>query len=229
MELEESFQFSNRPKACDQPGSNIFLWALIMVNGIKNIWGQSFYHNSAYLILSTAFLASSGFIYWWLAARWTSSYNVGIATTLVSVMTYIGIVGQMGLNISIIRFLPGSKNPAGKINTSITIVSIIALISTVIFLLVSGRLSNNLVFIRKDSLLTLSFVIFMVFAALNVTIESIFIALRSSINVLIKNVVLSVIKVGFLFVFLSMGGYGIFTSWALAIVITVGFSFFYCQ
>jgi len=44
--------------------------------------------------------------------------------------------------------------------------------------------------------------------------------------VLIKNVVLSLLKVGILVPFIFLGGYGIFSSWAVAIVITIAVSFF---
>jgi O-antigen/teichoic acid export membrane protein len=193
---------------------------------IRNFREQSLYLNSIYLIMSTSVLAVSGFAYWWLAARLSSSYDLGIAATLVSLMTYIGMVSQIGLNIGIIRFLPRSQNQSGIVNTCITVVVLLAGISSIGFLFISNLVSVNLSFLHDSPLIAISFIVFMMFAALNVIIENIFIAVRKSINVFIKNSVLSVLKVSFLFFFLSLGGYGIFASWAVALMISATFSYF---
>jgi O-antigen/teichoic acid export membrane protein len=66
----------------------------------------------------------------------------------------------------------------------------------------------------------------MIFASLNLIIESSFIALRQSINVLIKSFLISILKVSSIFFFLFLGGYGIFSSWAIALIITVVLSYF---
>ena len=195
-------------------------------NALGKFREQSLFLNSVYLIMSTAVLAIFGFAYWWLAARLSSAYELGIAATLVSVMTYVGMISQVGLNISVIRYLPGSQNQSGIINTCMTVVVIVAGILSIGFLLSSTAVSDKLSFLRESPFIAISFIVFMIFAALNIMIEYIFIAIRKSINVFLRNSVLSILKVGFLFVFLFMGGYGIFAAWAVALMITVVFSYF---
>ena len=198
----------------------------MLANTIRKIREQSLYLNSMYLVMSTAILALFGFVYWWLAARFSSSYDLGIAATLISVMTYLGMISQLGLNVGILRYFPGSQNRSGIVNTSLTVVMLAAIILSIGFLVISELISTRLAFLRQNPLITISFIVFMVFAALNVIIESLFIALRQAIMVFIRNSVLSFLKVGSLFFFVFLGGYGIFASWAVALVMIAIFSYF---
>jgi O-antigen/teichoic acid export membrane protein len=198
----------------------------MIARAIRKVREQSLYLNSMYLVMSTAILALFGFVYWWLAARFSSSYDLGIAATLISVMTYLGMISQLGLNVGILRYFPGSQNRSGIVNTSLTVVMLAAIILSIGFLVISELISTRLAFLRQNPLITISFIVFMVFAALNVIIESLFIALRQAIMVFIRNSVLSFLKVGSLFFFLFLGGYGIFASWAVALVMIAIFSYF---
>ncbi len=192
-----------------------------MFERLRKIVLDPLYLNSLFLMLSTGVLSVSGFAYWWLAARLSPSYEVGLSATLVSSMTYIGILSQLGLNVGILRYLAGSKDTAGQVSSSLTVVGAAAAVASVLFVLASSRLSPTLSFLIGNPLISISFIAFMVFAALNVTTESVFIALGTSVNVFLKNTLLSILKIAFLFVFIPFGAYGILTAWMMAIVIAV--------
>lgn len=182
------------------------------------------YLNSLYLMTSTLIMAILGFLYWLAAAQLYPPAEVGIAATLVSIMTYVSMISQLGINAGLMRFLPKSGDKTIKINTSLTFVTIAAITVSLVFLLGVKRLTPDLAYLSMNGFSVLSFVIFMVFGAVNLSVESVLIALRNGSSVLLKNSLLSIGKVAFLFIFVAFGSYGLFASWALATVVATVFA-----
>jgi O-antigen/teichoic acid export membrane protein len=55
------------------------------------------FKNSGALILGTGFTSVLGFVYWWYSARSFSPEVIGIASALISVMGFVGLVGEAGM------------------------------------------------------------------------------------------------------------------------------------
>jgi O-antigen/teichoic acid export membrane protein len=178
------------------------------------------YRNSLYLMASTVVLAGFGFFFWIIAARGFTTAEVGIATTLISVSTLISSFCILGLNISLNRFLPKSEKRSEMISSSFILVSLAAVLATVIFLIGVNLFSPKLSFLTSNFLYVLTFIFFIVILSLNSLIDSVFIAYRASGNVLFKNTILSALKIGFIFLFVSFGAYGIFSSFATSMAIS---------
>lgn len=174
---------------------------------------DSLYRNSIYLILSTAIMAVFGFFFWIINARLFSSTQIGLATTLVSIVTLISGFSMLGLNNGIIRYLPGSEQKSEKINTAITLVSAASVVLAIIYLLGIEFFSPKLAFIKDNIFYTLLFILFVMFASLNVITDSIFVAFRTTKYVLIKNTSLSIVKIILPIFLVSFGAVGIFSSY----------------
>jgi O-antigen/teichoic acid export membrane protein len=69
---------------------------------------DSLYRNSIYLMLSTGVMAVFGFFFWIINARLYSAEQVGIGTTLISIITLISSFSLLGLKNSLIKYLPTS-------------------------------------------------------------------------------------------------------------------------
>jgi len=179
---------------------------------------DSLYRNSIFLMLSTLIMASLGFIFWMIAARLFSTENVGLATAIISVMGIITSFSALGLGSGLIHFLPKSKRKNKKINTCFTLIALVTIIITSIFLILISNFSQKLHFIKENLILSIIFIIFMIFASFNSLIESVFIAYRSTKYILLKNFIFSSLKILLLFAFVSLGAYGIFSSWMIAII-----------
>ncbi len=174
------------------------------------------YRNSVYLMLSTAVMSVLGFIFWMINARLFTTEQVGLATTLISVASLITSVSALGLGAGLIRFLPKSERKNQKINTCFTLTALFTIMASSIFLLVINFTSPKLYFIKENMLLAFIFIIFMIFTSLSGLIESVFIAYRSTKFVLLKNSVSSILKLALPFLLVSLGAYGIFSSYMLA-------------
>lgn len=181
---------------------------------------DSLYRNSVYLMFGTGIMAILGFIFWIIVSRLYTVEQVGLATTIISIMGLITSFSLLGLNAGIIRFLPSSERKNDKINTAFTLTALITIIVTTIFLLGLKGFSPKLIFIKQNMFYSLAFILFMVFATLSSLIESIFLAYRSAGFILLKNSIFSVLKLIFPAMFVFLEAYGIFGSWMFAVIVS---------
>lgn len=177
---------------------------------------DSLYRNSIYLMASTFIMAFFGFFFWIINARLYTPEQVGIATTLISVMTLIASFSNLGLNVGLVRFLPNSDHKNELINSSFVLSSITAFVLSVGFLAGLHIFSPSLLFVRDNPIYALSFVLFVVALSNNTIAESLFVAYRSAKYTLIKNSVLSITKLALPVALIAFGAYGIFTAVGLA-------------
>ncbi|MBU3979532.1 oligosaccharide flippase family protein [Patescibacteria group bacterium] len=187
---------------------------------------DSLYRNSIYLMVSTAVMAFFGFFFWMINARLYTPEQVGIATTLISVMGLIAGFSNLGLNVGLVRFLPSSKNKNELINSSFLISSVTALILSVIFLLGLHIFSPKLLFLRENLIYAASFVLFVVALSNNTIVEALFVAYRSAKYTLVKNSVMSITKLFLPLALIVFGAYGIFAAVGLANIIAIILSVF---
>jgi len=197
----------------------------IILSFYKKFANDSLYKNSIFLMLSTAIMSLLGFFFWIIVARLYSVEHVGLGTTLISTVTLISSLSIFGLGNGLIRFLPSSDSKNKMINTSYTLVTIISLLISVIYLIFLKIFSPKLLFVRESIVFSILFVVFTVFTSLNVISENVFIAFRSSKFVLIKNSVYSIAKLILSLFLVAFGAYGILMSTGIAIGIAVLLSF----
>lgn len=187
---------------------------------------DSLYRNSIYLMLSTAIMAFFGFFFWMINARLYTPEQVGIATTLISVIGLIAGFSNLGLNVGLIRFLPTSRNKNELINSSLLISSATSLVLSVIFLLGLHIFSPKLLFLRENPIYVISFIVFAIALSNNSIVESIFVAYRSAKYILVKNSIMSITKLFLPIAFIALSAYGIFTAVGLANIIALALAFF---
>ncbi|MDD4136119.1 MAG: oligosaccharide flippase family protein [Candidatus Shapirobacteria bacterium] len=179
-----------------------------------------------YMMLSTGIMAFFGFFFWIINARLFTPEQVGIATTLISVTGLIGGFSILGLNMGLIKYLPHSDNKNSKINSSFNINAIVSVLITIIFLIGLKFFSPKLLFLNSNLFYAITFIVFITATSLNTLVESVFVAYRSAKHILLKNFVLSVIKLGLPIFLVVFSAYGIFTAVGIANVIAFIFSIF---
>lgn len=187
----------------------------------KFVMSDSLYKNSIFNMASTFILSGLGFVFWVIIARLYKTENVGIATTLISIMTLLSSFTILGLNSGLPRYLPKSANKHELINSSFVIVTIAAILPSGIFFLGLQIFSPQLLFLRSNIFYITSFIIFTIFASWNILIDTIFMAFRAAGNILIKSIIVSILKLILPFAFIAFGAYGIFASTASAFALGV--------
>lgn len=194
-------------------------------SGYKRVMTDPLYRNSLFTMASTFILGGLGFIFWIIIARLYKTENVGIATTLISLMTLLSSFTILGLNVSLNRYLPKSAHKNDLINSSFVIVTFVTILISGIFLLGLQVFSPQLIFLRSNLFYISSFILFVIFCSWNVLVESIFMAFRAAGNILIKNIVISILKLLLPFTLIDFGAYAIFASSASSIVFGIFISF----
>ncbi len=169
---------------------------------------------------STGVLAGFGFFFWIIAAREFPASEVGIATTLISIAVLLANFALLGLNISLNRFLPKSEERNEMISSSSILVIIAAIVSSIIFLSGVNVFSPKLSFLISSPVYIITFIFFIVVLSLGALQDSVYIAYRSAGNIFVKNSILSVLKIIFIFLLVSFGAYGIFSSFTTAMAIS---------
>jgi O-antigen/teichoic acid export membrane protein len=134
--------------------------------------------NSMYSLLSTGLQAALGFAFWVVAARLFSAHDVGQATSLLSAATVIAYIAQIGLNSTVIRYLPTTKSRDVLITVSLALVGSLGMIVAVAYVFALPIIAPQLRFLEHNVLFALGFVLLSGAAAINLFTDSIFIASR---------------------------------------------------
>ncbi len=178
---------------------------------------EPLYMNSVFMMASTGMVSVSGFFFWIIAAHLYTDTQVGLATAIISVILFIMNLSILGLNYSIIRFLPKAKDKNELISTSLLSVSIASALCAGIFLLFLPFFSEKLVFMHESPVIAIAFFFLTIAVSIDFVTEGIFLAHRSGKYIFLKNLLVSVLKLVLPIFFIPLGANGIFIAWALAL------------
>lgn len=178
------------------------------------------FRNALLILASRGVNAVSGFFFWNLAARYYSISDVGMATAILSYLGLITIFSRVGVDVSLIRFMPSTdKNVV--FNSSLWLTNILSIALGLIFIEVVGFISPSLIVI-KNYIIVL--IIIILFNSIILTQASTFVASRQSKFYLLQNAFLA-LRVPLLIPFAIMGGIGIVFSTGIAYVLASVVSF----
>ena len=194
---------------------------------LKQFLTTPLYTNAFYLMASTAITALFGFFFWVVVARFYTETEVGFSSAIISAVSFLAVLGLVGLDSSLIRLLPRAEKPQRLINSSLTLTTLISLVVAGIFVAGIEFWSPALLFIKGNAVFSGVFIIMIPLWALSSLIDHVFIAKRRAGFVLSKNTILSVVKIPLPILFvLFFHSFGIVASWSIALVIAVAISLF---
>lgn len=173
-----------------------------------------FFRNSIFLTLGLGLDSVFGFLFWTLAARLYTVGEIGIATALISSLSLIMAFSNLGLDTTIIRFMP-SHDHSKTFNTCLFITTGMAIVVGIIYLAAIDLISAELAFIRDYALLFLFFIVAYVIA---LTTGYAFLSLRRADLKLILNLIVGS-RLLLLIPFVFLGSIGIFTAFGSAYIL----------
>jgi len=192
-------------------------------------WKNSLYRNSIYLITGNTISAISGFAFWAFATRYYSATEVGIASAVVSAMQLIAVLGTLGLQVGIIRYLPNFKERGNAlINSIFTLAILVSIIFSIGFVFGSSIWSPNLIFLKENLPYSILFICFTAATVLSMLLDNIFIANRRAGLTTIKNLFFDLPKfILLIIVSLFLKQFGIIVSWGISLLISSAIAIFY--
>ena len=194
---------------------------------LKQVAATPLYSNAFYLMLNTAVMALCGFFFWMVVARFYTEAEVGFSSAIISAISLIATISLVGLNTSLIRFLPQANKPPELINSCYTLSGLISLVVAAIFIAGLSFWSPAMVFIKQNAVFIAAFIVFALLWTLSSLVDSTFIARRRANFVLSKNTIYSVLKIPLPILFvLFFRTFGIVASWGIALAIALAISLF---
>jgi O-antigen/teichoic acid export membrane protein len=181
--------------------------------------------NSFFLLLSTATQGILGAAFWLLSARLFNAAEIGEATALISATVLLGYVSLLGLNSSVIRFLPTTRDGDAHIDNGIAIPLVVAAVLATSYVLVLPSLASQLAFVRHSLLDASGFVVFTAMTALVLFTDAVFIARRQAkYNLLVDGLVLGGTKLALPVALVGAGAFGIVAANGFAALLDVAVS-----
>lgn len=194
---------------------------------LRQFLATPLYSNALHLITSNTAVALLGFIFWVIVARFYTEAEVGYSSAIISATTLVAMLGLVGLDTSLIRFLPQSEKPQQLINSSFTLATLISLVIASIFVVTVDFWSPSLNFIKGNATFSVVFIAIAALYTLMCLIGATFIAKRKARLVLLTNLIASFLKIPLPILFaLFFHSFGIVSSWGLALGIAVAISLF---
>jgi len=194
---------------------------------IKQQIRDPLYRNSLFLMANTAVMSGLGFFFWLVVARFYNETEVGFGAAIISAVTFIALFSRLGLDFTLIRFLPKAEKPVELINSCFTLSGIVALAVAGIFLAGLALWSPALGFITENAMFILVFVLFALGWTLSGMMDFVFIAGRRAEFALVKNAIFSLLKIPLPIIFvLFFRAFGIVSSWTIAVGIGLAISLF---
>lgn len=169
--------------------------------------------NAFFLALNMGLTSALGALFWFLAAKLYPPEEVGLATTLIAVVTLLGVLTSFGIGMSLMIFLPSAGPSAGAmINTGLTLGAITSAIGALIFLgglpLWSPALNPVLLQPLNATIFLCAVVTWMLFSLQ----DDILTTYRATQLLAARSLVLNLMRVILAVTFVSLGGIGLFSS-----------------
>lgn len=190
------------PAAAAQPPARVGpIW-----RGLGGLLRQPLFANAGYLWGVTLVGASTGFVFWGLAARLYPPDDVGIASAVISVVTLLASIAGLGVGFGLVRFLPGAQQPRRLLNTAFTFNILTALLVAGVYLAGIEIWSPSLAGLRGSFLCVAGFLAFTTAATLGGVVQLTFVARRQAGYALAQT---SVVNGGRLLLVAALAGMGV--------------------
>jgi len=190
---------------------------------LKAFLRTSLYRNALYLMMDEVLNGLTGFAFWIAAAHLYEDGDVSIATATSNALFLLVFIATLGLDFALVRFLPNAGDKSNKmINTCLTVGGLMSLVVAAVFLAGLGFWADELVVVRDDPVFLLSFVVFTIACTLSTLVMRTYVAARRSDFALAKDTIHAVLKIAIIFFFVSFAALGIFASWGVGLLVSLG-------
>jgi glycosyltransferase involved in cell wall biosynthesis/O-antigen/teichoic acid export membrane protein len=188
---------------------------------VRAALGDSLVRNSMLLLSATVVLAVGGFPFWQLAAHLFAPADVGRASALIAASTLLANLALLGMNNSLIQYLPTWPDRARTVNGAVTVVALAAFVGAAGFVVFVPEFAQHIVGLRHP-VGAATFTVLTVAGAVGLFYDNVFIGLRRCGYLLARNTLLVVLRVAVLTLLAAGAAGGIFTAYWLPMAVALG-------
>lgn len=176
---------------------------------------------SAYLIATHGANALSGFVFWVLAGRFYPQQAVGLVAGTISASGLLAMLGTLGLDYAVVRFLPQEEDGERLVGSSLGVVSLTTLLLAAVFLGALNVWAPGLRILRRDPLLGGGLVILTVLSALGGILTGVFLSRTRARFILAHSAIFGgariVLVTALALLVTSRSAVGLIGAWVLAL------------
>jgi len=199
-----------------------------MVELVGRGWDQvksPLYRNALFIMMTTVIGSGLGFFFWVIVANKYAKEDMGAAVTLFQTLGFLGALGNLGIGIGLIRFIPETEDKQTLLNTGLTVSGIVTFVLSVGFLLSLPIVLPNLSFVLLDPLYIMTIIACTVAVGLAPILDGAAIAVRRADFQTWRITIFAFLKIPFALIVLASpflkGRAGIFLSLAASFGISV--------
>jgi O-antigen/teichoic acid export membrane protein len=187
---------------------------------------DSLVRNGFYIMAVTIVTSSLGFVFWLVAARRFNASQVGLSAALVSAMTLVSLLANMGINTALVQMLPRREDGAqwsATLNAGLACGVLSSAVAGLVTAFALPLLSSQFDLLDRSAGYLVVFVAGVIFTTATTLLDYACIAERVAERTLMRNTVFSLVKIPLLLVpfVIAMGTFGIFFAWVAAGAVTV--------
>lgn len=168
---------------------------------------------SLYLMLNSGVQAVLGFTFWLVMARLFSAGDVGRASSLISATTLIAYFALVGLNSTLVRFLPTAPDKGSLLTGAFLMVIGTATAISLVYVLLMPVVAPRLEFVEHNAAMAAGFVLLTAAAAVNLITDAVFVSSRKAgLCTLTDGAIGGVGKIVMGIALAGTGAYGLFSA-----------------
>lgn len=179
------------------------------------------------LVISRMSLAITGILFWWLALRLYTIADVGFASVLISSASLLVSMATLGTVPALVRFMPKREDKAKIFGALLAFSLALLFLLFFLFLVFQKYLVPALGIVQAPSFAFI-FLMSSILLQLLLISEGLFLSGSETWLVLLSNLIQNLSRLGLQFLFIPLGGMGIFmaNSLAAAVAIIISFGYF---
>ena len=176
------------------------------------------------LVGASVVTSTTGFVFWWIAARAYPESAVGLAGAAVSAMLLLSQISVLGLGTTLVGVLHSESRPASLILTALITATAAASVLGIAFALLAPILSTELAAIGSTPVALLVFAAGVSFSALASVIDQVLIARAHNLLQFLRNAIFAFVRLGILVIAvlsLTREGMAIYAVWLGSILVSL--------
>ena len=193
-----------------------FAWLPGPLSSLGGLTRIPLYRSSFALVLTTAFNAGLGLIFWTLAARLYTTEEVGRGAAAVAALQLVSMIGCTGLTPALVRLLPPSRAGTRRLVLGTYAAGLSVAMLAGLCVIVATNLGVEPLAVPAYAYL-LAIPIFALFTLQ----DGVLIGLRREGLVPVENAAYGIAKIALLIAFSTAGAWGIFISWSITALLLV--------
>ena len=194
----------------------------------QRVRSDSLLRNTIYIMGTGVATAAFGYLYWILAAHSYSTYDVGLGSALIAIMSLASALANLGIGSTLVQTLP--RREAGRawsltLNAGLATGILAGLLTGVIMVVALPLFSHQFAIVEHNAGYALAFVAGVPLMTVSALLDQAFVAERAANNMLVRNAAVAVLKIPLMvlpvLLLTQVGALGILLSGVVAMAVVL--------